>query len=143
MGTTTPAIPTVDVAVPRFNQAVIAALTGFAFLADLPWLVAVSFAILALSWAGGPRLAPLTRLYVGVVRPRLRPQGPAAFEDARPPRFAQLLGTIFLGGATIAFLVGAPAIAWVLTLLVTSLAALAATTALCVGCLLYQWAFLR
>ena len=140
METSTNPAPTVDVAVPRFNQAVIAVLTGTAFLADLPWLVAVAFVILALSWAGGPRFAPLTRLYVGWVRPRLRPDGPRAFEDARPPRFAQLVGTIFLGAATAAFALGAPVVGWVLTLTV---AALAATTAICVGCILYEKAIAR
>jgi hypothetical protein len=143
METTQPAAPTVDVAVPRFNQAVITALTGVAFLADLPWLVLVAFAVLAVSWAFGPRFAPLTRLYTSVIRPRIRPDGPTAFEDARPPRFAQLLGTLFLGAATVAFWLGASTVGWVLTLTVCALAALAATTAICVGCILYERAILR
>lgn len=143
MATPTTAVPQVDVDVPRFNQAVVAALTGIAFLADLPWLVAVAFALLALSWAGGPRWAPLTQLWVRALRPVVRPDGPAAFEDARPPRFAQLLGTLFLGAATVSFALGAPAVGWTLTLVVTALAALAATTAICVGCIVYERAFLR
>jgi hypothetical protein len=40
---------TVDVNVPRFNQAIIALLTGLAFVADQPWLVLVAFLILAVS----------------------------------------------------------------------------------------------
>lgn len=132
--------PTIDVDVPRFNQGVIAVVGGIAFLLDVPWLVGLAFAVLAISWAGGPRVAPLTRLWIDVVRPRLRPDGPRAFEDARPPRFAQLLGTVVLGAATVAFLVGLPAVGWALTLVVVALAALAATTEICVGCLLYRWA---
>lgn len=137
------AAPQVDVAVPRFNQAVIAALTGLAFVLDAPALVAVSALILGVSWASGPRFAPLTRLYVDVIRPRLRPDGPTAFEDARPPRFSQLIGTLFLAAATLSFAVGLDGLGWALTLIVTSLAALAATTAICVGCIVYEKAFLR
>lgn len=131
--------PAVDVAVPRFNQGVIAVVTGSAFLADLPWLVGLAFAILAVSWAGGPRVAPLTRLWVDVIAPRIRPEGPRALEDARPPRFAQLVGTLVLGAATVSFALGAPTIGWALTLVVTALAALAAATEICVGCVLYRW----
>lgn len=143
MATNAAAAPTVDVDAPRFNQAVIAVLTAVAFLLDLPWLVGVAFVLLAVSSAGGPRVAPLTRLWVDIVRPRLRPDGPRAFEDARPPRFAQLLGTLVLGAATIAFVAGAPGAGWTLTLVVTTLAALAATTEICVGCILYRWATRR
>jgi len=129
---------TVDVNIPRFNQGLIGLLTGVAFVLDAPWLVGLSFAVLALSWAGGPRLAPFTRLYVGAVRPRLQPDGPREFEPAAPPRFAQLLGSIFLGGASVAFAAGAPTVGWALTLVVTALAVLAATTRICVGCMIYE-----
>lgn len=127
---------TVDVNIPRFNQAVIALLTGLAFVIDQPWLVVVAFLILAISWAGGPRLAPLTRLYVGVIRPRL--SGPVVTEPAAPPRFSQLIGAGFLGVASVAFGASAPVLGWALTLVVTALAALAATTKICVGCIVYR-----
>lgn len=143
MDTRTPAAAQVDVAVPRFNQAVVAVLTGAAFLADLPWLVGATALVLGVSWAWGPRFAPLTRLYVDVIRPRLRPDGPTAFEDARPPRFSQLVGTLFLGAATVAFILDAPVVGWSLALVVTALSTLAATTAICVGCIFYEKAFLR
>lgn len=126
----------VDVNIPRFNQAVIALLTGVAFVLDRWWLVTVAFAILALSWAGGPRLAPLTRIYLRWIQPRIA--RPPVTEPAAPPRFAQLLGTIFLGAATTAFLAGWSALGWGLTLVVTVLAALAATTRICLGCIVYQ-----
>ncbi len=130
--------PQVDVDVPRFNQGLVAAIAALAFLFDVWWPVSILFVVLGLSWIDGQRLGLFTRLYVGVIRPRLRPDGPVDFEDARPPRFAQLLGTIFLGSATVAFAMGAEAIGWTLTLLVTALAALAATTRVCIGCILYE-----
>ncbi len=132
--------PTVDVNVPRFNQAAIATITGAAYVFQLRPLVGLAFLILAVSVAGGPRWAPLSRLYVSWVRPRLLRPGQIEVEDARPPRFAQTLGMIFLGLALLAFVAGWPILGWVFTLLVTALAALAAATRICVGCLIYtRW----
>lgn len=129
---------TVDINIPRVNQAVTALLCVLGFVTSTPALVAVAFAILVLSRFGGPKLAPVTQLYVRLIRPRLQPDGPAEFEDSRPPAFSQLLGTIFLGGALVALSAGATSVGWALTLLVAGLAALAATSRICVGCILYE-----
>lgn len=133
----------IDVNVPRFNQAMVALITALAFVVQAPWLVGLTFVVLAASWALGPRFALFTQLYVRLVRPRLQPGGPTEFEDPRPPRFAQLLGTLALGAATLSFALGATTAGWVLTLLVTGLAALAAATRICVGCMIYQRAVRR
>jgi len=124
----------VDINVPRFNQGSVALLTALAFVFDWKALVAATFAILAVSWLGGPRMALFTRMYTGLLRQR----GPKEFEDAAPPRFAQLLGTVFLGVSTFALYAGFEYVGWTVTLLVTALAALAATTRICVGCLIYS-----
>ena len=137
------ATPMVDVNVPRFNQALVALLTGAAFVFDLPAVVAVTFAVLAISWLGGPSAAPFTRIYVALVRPRFQPDGPTEFEPAAPPRFSQMLGAVFLGAATVALYSGASAVGWTLALIVTALAALAATARVCVGCIIYQKALSR
>jgi hypothetical protein len=130
--------PPVDVNVPRFNQAVVAVLTGIAFVFDMQWLVATIALILLVSRFGGPRLSPLTQIYVQIIRPRLQPDGPIEFEAPEPPRFAQLLGGVFLTAATVAFAVDFVALGWTLSLTVTALAALAASTRICVGCLIYE-----
>ncbi len=135
--------PTVDVNVPRFNQAVVAALTALGFVLQQPWLVVVTFAILAISWSAGPAAAPLTQLYVRFIRPRIQPGGPSEFEPAAPPRFAQLIGAAFLGVASFSLVAGWEAAGWTLTLIVTALAALAAATRICVGCMLYERAATR
>lgn len=127
-----------DVNVPRFNQSLVALLTGVGFLLDQPLLVAVTFAVLAVSVLGGPRVAPFTQLYTGLIRPRLQPDGPTEFEPAAPPRFAQMLGTGFLGAATVALYSGLSTVGWSLALIVTALAGLAATARICVGCLIYE-----
>ncbi len=134
---------TVDVNVPRFNQAVVAVATALGFVFAQPWLVVTMFAILAVSWTAGPALAPLTQFYVRVVRPRVQPDGPIEFEPAAPPRFAQLIGTVFLGVASFSLVAGWEALGWTLTLVVTALAALAAATRICVGCMVYERAVVR
>ena len=129
---------TVDVNIPRVNQAVTALLCVMGFVTSRPSLVAVAFAVLILSRFGGPKLAPITQLYVRLIRPRFQPDGPTEFEDARPPAFSQLLGTVFLGAALVALFGGAMILGWALTLLVAGLAGLAATSRICVGCILYE-----
>lgn len=126
----------VDVNVPRFNQACVALLTGVAFVTQVWVLVPIVAAILALTRFAGPRYGLFTRVYVGLLRPRL--SGPVATEPAGPPRFAQLLGVVFLALATVLFAVGWMTPGWVVTLVVTALAALAATTRICVGCIIYE-----
>lgn len=128
----------VDVNVPRFNQAVVSVVTGLAFVFQFPMLVGLMAVVLSLSAFGGPRLGLLTRLYVEAVRPRFQPAGPTEFEPSAPPRFAQRIGAGFLAAASAAFLLGAGVVGWSLTLVVTALAALAAATRICVGCLLYE-----
>lgn len=134
---------TVDVNVPRFNQAVVALATALAFVFGQAWLIVATFAILAVSWTAGPTIAPLTQLYVRVVRPRLQPEGPTEFEPAAPPRFAQLIGAIVLGLASFALVAGWETVGWALSLVVTALATLAAATRICVGCILYERAAAR
>lgn len=126
----------VDVNVPRFNQACVALLTGVAFVTQVWVLVPIVAAILALTRFAGPRYGLFTWVYVGLLRPRL--SGPVATEPAGPPRFAQLLGVVFLALATVLFAVGWMTPGWVVTLMVTALAALAATTRICVGCIIYE-----
>lgn len=120
---------------PRFNQAVLAIVLLVAFVGDLRFLVPVMAVVLFLGAAFGAPYGPFLRLYAAVIKPRLRP--PGHLEDPRPPRFAAALGTAFLVAATIAFALDAEVLAWALTLVVTLLAGLAASSGLCIGCELY------
>ena len=126
----------VDVNVPRFNQAMVAGLIAVAFVVQWWPLVALVTVVLALTRFAGPDWGLFTQLYRRAVRPRLR--GSVETEPAAPPRFAQLLGTVFLSGATGAFVAGWAVVGWVIALAVFVLAALAATTRLCVGCIIYE-----
>ena len=73
--------------------------------------------------------------YFELVQPRI---GEGEIDDARPPRFSNMLGAAFLGGATLAHLAGLAVVGNALGGLVAGLALLAATTGLCVGCEAYK-----
>jgi hypothetical protein len=85
---------------------------------------------------GGSRYGLFTQIYVRLVRPRRG--GEVATEPAAPPRFAQLLGSSLLFVATALIVAGFATVGWALTLMVTAFATLAATTRVCVGCMLYD-----
>jgi Domain of unknown function (DUF4395) len=70
-----------------------------------------------------------------LVQPRF---GEGPLEDSRPPRLANMMGAVFLGGAAVAWWAGSPAIGTVLGALVAFLALLAATTGFCTGCEIYR-----
>jgi hypothetical protein len=125
----------IDARGPRTNQAVIGSLALLAALLDLEWLPAVLAAQLAIGLTLGRRFCLPCLLYFEVIQPRF---GEGPIEDSRPPRFANMVGVAFLGGATIAFLAGVPALGWTLTLIVAALALLAAATGLCMGCEAYK-----
>jgi len=120
---------------PRFNQAVLAIALLIGFALDQRWVPAVFAVVLFLGAAFGPRYGPFLRLYVEAIKPRLGP--PSDLEDPRPPRFAAAVGVVFLVASTLAFVLGAATVGWVLALIVAALAALAATTGICVGCEIY------
>ena len=122
---------------PRTNQAVLASALVLGFVLGIPWVAPVFAVVLFLGAAFGPKWGPVLRAYQLLLRPRLAP--PKELEDPRPPRFAAAVGVAFLSAASLAFALGAPAVGWSLALIVAALAALAATTGLCVGCEMYVW----
>jgi Domain of unknown function (DUF4395) len=125
----------IDARGPRTNQAVIGVLALLAFLLDLEWLPALLAAQLAIGLTFGREFCLPCLLYFEVIQPRF---GEGPIEDSRPPRFANMVGVAFLGGATIAFLAGVAELGWTLTLIVAALALLAAATGLCMGCEAYK-----
>jgi hypothetical protein len=125
----------IDARAPRTNQAVIGALALVAFLTGAEWLPAVLAAQLVLGLTLGRRFCLPCLLYFELIQPRF---GEGPIEDSRPPRFANMVGGTFLGGATLAFLLNAPTVGWTLTLIVAALALLAAATGLCAGCEAYK-----
>lgn len=123
----------------RFGAAVSAIVLAAAFVLGLPWLVTLLGLNLALSAAFGTRLFLPGRPWP-FIRSALRLGPPREPEHEYPPRFAQAMGATFIGLSTIAFVVGAPLLGWLLAAAVGALQTLLATTGICIGCRLY---FLR
>jgi hypothetical protein len=120
---------------PRTNQAVIGSLAVVAFLTGAEWLIAVLAAQLAIGLTLGRRFCLPCLAYFELIQPRF---GEGPIEDSRPPRFANMVGVVFLGAATLAFVLGAPTVGWALALIGAALALLAASTGFCAGCEAYK-----
>jgi hypothetical protein len=83
----------------------------------------------------GLRAAPYGAVYRALVQPRLAP--PSEFEAAAPPRFAQLVGFVFVAVALVGLLVGLPVLATVAVAFALGAAFLNAAFGLCLGCEMY------
>jgi hypothetical protein len=127
----------IDSRAPRFNQAVIGSLALVAvLLGGVAWVLLALLALqLAVGLIFGRRYCLPCLAYFELVQPRL---GEGPVEDSRPPRFANLIGAVVLGAASLAWALGLETIGAALGLLVAGLALLAASTGLCVGCELYR-----
>jgi hypothetical protein len=120
----------VDERAPRSVQATVA-LGAIVTLATGWWpIVAVLALQLVVGLALGRRYCLPCVIYFEFIQPRI---GEGQVEDARPPRFANIIGAIFLGASAVAFASGAAGVGYALTAIVAVLALLAATTGLCVG----------
>jgi hypothetical protein len=125
----------IDERAPRFNQAVIGALALVAVLTGWWWLLGLLALQLALGLTLGRRWCVACVFYFEVIQRRF---GEGPLEDARPPRFANLVGFAVLTAATIAYAAGASAAGAALGGLVAALALLAAVTGFCAGCSAYK-----
>jgi Domain of unknown function (DUF4395) len=125
----------IDSRAPRFNQAVIGTLALVAVVGGWWWLLALLAAQLVIGLALGRRFCLPCLAYFELVQPRF---GEGPLEDARPPRFANIVGTAFLAAAALAYAVGAPVVGAALGLLVAALALIASATGLCAGCEAYK-----
>jgi hypothetical protein len=125
----------IDSRAPRFNQATIGALALAAFVTSWWPLLAILAAQLAIGLTLGRRWCLPCLAYFELVQPRF---GEGRVEDSRPPRFANMVGTVFLGAAAIAHALGLTVLGWTLGLLVAGLALAAAATGFCAGCEIYR-----
>ena len=122
----------------RFGAGVSAILLITAVVTATPWLVALVLLSIGVSAAFGLKYSIYgivwRRIAKTLALPKVEP------EHEYPPRFAQVLGSVALTLALIAFAVGATTLGWVFALAVAGLQTLLATTGYCLGCKLY---FLR
>ncbi len=132
----TPAIRTLDPNALRFNQICIVGGIALAALFGQWWIVAAIGAVMvAGTWNSS--LAVFKRVYASIVRPALKIPAHPIEDDPRAHNFAQGVGGAFLTLATLAFVLHAPILGWVLSAIVVALALLNLTTGVCVGCFMY------
>jgi hypothetical protein len=124
----------IDARGPRTLQSSVAIVTGLAFVFNQPWLVGLMAVQMVAGLVFGRAYCIPCVFWFKVLQPRF---GEGRIEDSRPPRFANLVGAVFLVSATLLFIVGLTTAAWAVTLIVTTLASLAAISGICVGCELY------
>lgn len=101
-----------------------------------PGFLVLSLVALLFAWSlVSPGTQPLSLFYRRVVQPRLAP--PSEWEDARPPRFAQLVGLVVVGVGLVLHLVAVP---WALVIAGAAAfvaAFLNAAFGFCLGCEIY------
>lgn len=122
---------------------VVAAITAFVLAAVLliPFepvrlvLLALQTGVFAIAAFVSLQKSPYALFYSAVVRPRIG--APAELEDARPPRFAQLVGLAFTTVALVALVAGATTVALIATGFALVAALLNAAVGLCLGCEMY------
>ncbi|HZO48556.1 MAG TPA: DUF4395 family protein [Gaiellaceae bacterium] len=125
----------VDARAPRTNQAVVGVVALVAVVAGPWWLLALLAAQLGVGLAFGRRYCLPCVVYFELIQPRF---GEGPLEDARPPRFANLVGLAVLAAASASYAAGWEVAGIVLGALVAALALLAALTGFCAGCTAYK-----
>jgi uncharacterized protein DUF4395 len=128
----------------RFGAGLSVALLVLGFLANVPLVVPLIGIALGASAYFGTRYSALGRPWP-LIRRALGLGPPAELESEVPPRFAQALGSLGLGLATVALAAGwltgatlAVAAGWALAGAVAALQLLLAATGYCLGCQLYR-----
>lgn len=125
----------IDARAPRFNQTVIGALALVSFFTGWWPLLGILAGQLAVGLWLGRRFCLPCLAYFELVQPLI---GEGPIEDARPPRFANLVGMGALGSASVFLAAGLETVGWTLGLLVAGLALLAAASGVCAGCEIYK-----
>jgi MFS family permease len=125
----------IDSRAPRFNQTVIGVLSALAVASGWWWLLALLALQLVVGLTLGRRYCLPCLAYFVLVQPVF---GEGPLEDARPPRFATVIGAVFLAAASLSYALGAEVVGGVLGTLVATLALLAAATGFCAGCEAYK-----
>ena len=118
----------------RVVAGLVALVAALALATGWLWLTAVLVVGFALRVASGPRLDPFGRLATKVIAPRL---GEPVLVAGAPKRFAQGVGLVLTTVATIALVLGAPAVTTALLGVLLVFALLESVVGFCAGC----WVF--
>jgi hypothetical protein len=133
---TTPSHRLIDPRGHRFGAGLSVVILGLGLLAQAPVVIPAIGLALGISAFFGTQYSILGRPWP-FVRRALRLDPPGELESEFPPRFAQLLGTLGLGLATVLLAAGFSGGAWLIAGAVGALQTLLAATGYCLGCRLY------
>lgn len=124
---------------PRFGAALTAVLLVVVLLLGTSTAAVVVLAVVAASFALGVARGVQGTWQAAVFRALVRPRlaAPTEFEDARPPRFAQLVGLVVTGAGLVLALFGLSAAVPVSAAIALVAAFLNAVFGLCLGCEMY------
>ena len=125
----------IDTRAPRFNQATVGLLAALGVAAGWWWLLGLLGLQLVVGLTLGRRFCLPCLAYLELVQPIL---GEGPLEDSRPPRFANMVGAVFLTAAATSWALGFATVGAALGVLVAALALLAAATGFCAGCEAYK-----
>lgn len=120
----------------RFGAGLSVVVLALGFVAQVPLVIPAVAVALGVSAFYGTRYSILGRPWP-YLRRALGLGPPAEVESEFPPRFAQLLGTIGLGLATLLLATGLSTLAWLVAGSVATLQLVLAATGYCLGCRLY------
>ena len=120
----------------KTGQALTIILLIVAYIVQSPLLVAF-VALAQLLGALDASFAPWRLFYQYAVKPSGLVKPDVQSDNPEPHRFAMLVGAIFNGAATLALLVGASGLGWVLVGIVVVLANLNFWVNFCAGCWMY------
>lgn len=124
---------------PRFGAALTAVLLVVVLLLGTSTAAVVVLAVVAASFALGVARGVQGTWQAAVFRTLVRPRlaAPTELEDARPPRFAQLVGLVVTGAGLVLALFGVSAAIPVSAAIALVAAFLNAVFGLCLGCEMY------
>ena len=117
----------------RLNRATLVVGVVVAFLLQAPIIIAALFLLIAPAAIWGRRASLVFKIGSRLFA---KQNATADQEDPRLQRFNNTIAMLMLGGASVAFLLGASTIGWILSFGVAA-AALVALLGFCVGCFLY------
>lgn len=124
--------PVVDPRGLRFAATLTALVLALVLVTGNGWLLAAQALVFALGAVDQP---PYGLVFRRFVRPRLGP--PAELEDARPPRFAQVVGLVFAVTGVVGFAFGNGVVVLAAAAAALIAAFLNAAFGICLGCELY------
>ena len=124
--------PVIDPRVLRFAATLTTVVLALVLVTSNGFLLAAQALVFAL---GAVDQSPYGLVFRRLVHPRLRP--PTQLEDARPARFAQVVGLVFALSGVAGFALGSDAVGLTATALALIAAFLNAAFGICLGCEIY------